>query len=153
MDANEKELRALVEHLERSWNASDSRAWAEIFAEDADFIHILGGHYTGRAAVEQGHRTIFDTIYKGSVNRLEVEKIRLVGRDCALVFILATLKFRQGDSSVTMQTRPTLIAERRGDRWEIAAFQNTAIKDAAGDAIQERLAKEHPFQGKSAGQS
>ncbi len=71
-----KRFANIVAELEAAWNRKDSVAWAELFSEDADFIHILGGHFTGRDAIEQGHRKIFDTVYKGSTNKFEVEKIR-----------------------------------------------------------------------------
>ncbi len=57
-----------------AWNSYDSVAWAVLFAKDAEFIHILGGYFQGREAIERGHRTIFDTIYKGSQNKFKVEK-------------------------------------------------------------------------------
>ena len=70
MTNEERSLHEIVEKLEAAWNSDDSVAWASLFAEDADFIHILGGHYHGRDGIERGHRIIFDTIYKGSRNEL-----------------------------------------------------------------------------------
>jgi uncharacterized protein (TIGR02246 family) len=70
---DEQELRDIVSGLETAWNSGNSVGWAGFFAEDADFIHILGGHFTGRRAIEQGHRAIFDTIYKGSTNKYRGE--------------------------------------------------------------------------------
>ena len=55
-------------------------AWTALFAEDADFIHVLGGHFHGRVDIEHGHRTIFDTIYKGSRNNFKVEGFASCGR-------------------------------------------------------------------------
>ena len=67
-------LLEIVRRLERAWNNGDSVAWTAEFAKDADFIHVLGGFFHGTGDIERGHRTIFDTIYKGSRNRFEVEK-------------------------------------------------------------------------------
>ena len=145
----ETELRAIVAHLEDCWNRSDSKGFAEVFAEDADFVHILGGYYNGRDAVEAGHRMIFDTIYKNSVNKWEIVKIRPLTDNSAIVFTLSTLEFNQGPNRVTTQSRPTVTAVRTGGKWQIAAFQNTLIKDAGAD-VQERLAQDHPFKGKAA---
>jgi uncharacterized protein (TIGR02246 family) len=58
MTTEERPLHELVEKLETAWNVSNNVAWAALFAEDADFIHILAGHHHGRVAIEQGHRTI-----------------------------------------------------------------------------------------------
>ena len=145
----ETELRALATHLESSWNRYDSQAYASIFAEDADFIHILGGHFNGRESIEKGHRMIFDTIYKGSHNTMEVEKIRPLSDDLAIVFAQSSLQFFQGGTPVTIKSRPTLIANRRAGKWEIVAFQNTLQKEAVTDEALDRLVKAHPFPGSS----
>jgi uncharacterized protein (TIGR02246 family) len=143
----ENELRALVAHLESSWNRYDSKAFATVFADDTDFIHILGAHYVGRESVDKAHRTIWDTIYKGSNVKMEVHKIRSLGEEAAIVFTQATLDFFQGGEKVIIKSRPTLIAQRNNGRWEIAAFQNTLQKEAVSDETLEKLAKAHPFPG------
>ena len=142
----ESELRALVALLEDAWNRADSEAFAAVFAEDADFIHILGGHYVGRKAVEAGHRTIFDTIYKGSRNSWKVEKIRQLGPDVAVVFTVSELTFNQGGARVSMSARPTMTAAKREGKWQVQAFQNTLISEANPE-VQKRLTAEHPYQG------
>lgn len=40
--ANE-DLHRIVEQLEAAWNNGDSAGFAAPFADDADFVHILGG--------------------------------------------------------------------------------------------------------------
>ena len=75
MTNEERALHGMVYQLEGAWNAADGAAFAALFTDDADFIHILGGYYAGRAAIEAGHRMIFGTIYKGSTVRYSVEKI------------------------------------------------------------------------------
>ena len=80
-------LLEIVRRLEQAWNNGDSVAWTAEFANDADFIHVLGGFFHGSRDIEHAHRTIFDTIYKGSNNHYEVEKVRLLRPDVAVVFI------------------------------------------------------------------
>ena len=70
MTNEERALHNLVYQLESSWNAGDGDAFASLFADDADVIHILGGYYTGRETIRAGHRMIFGTIYKGSNDAL-----------------------------------------------------------------------------------
>ena len=90
MTKEQRPLNEIVEKLEAAWNNSDSVAWTALFADDSDFIHVLGGHFHGRTEIECGHRTIFDTIYKGSLNGFKVEGVRFVRPDVAIVFIFAT---------------------------------------------------------------
>jgi uncharacterized protein (TIGR02246 family) len=142
---DEQALRGIVAKLESAWNAADSAAWASVFADDVDFIHILGVHYTGRAAVETGHRMIWDTIYKGSTVKYVVEKIRPVGADAAVVFVVGEMTFFDNGVERHIKARPTMTVQRAEGGWEIAVFQNTLIAEAMSAADKERLVMRHPF--------
>ncbi len=146
---DEEALRGLVTKLEAAWNRGDSLGWSELFADDADFIHILGGHFKGHTAIERGHRAIFDTIYKGSTNNFVVERVRFVGDTAAIVFIFATLKLVTPGMPPQLNARPTLIAERRDDGWKIVTFQNTLITPEAAPAGQNPVADQHPVEGQN----
>ena len=149
MTTEEPRLHQVVERLEVAWNNYDSVAWAALFAEDADFIHILGGHLHGRDAVEQGHRQIFDTIYKGSRNSYTVEGVRFVGPEVAIVFIRAHLKWYRSGTEQNIDARPTLVAHKKDSgQWEIVAFQNTLITPGGPTPdVVKRLTDVHPYQG------
>src|ERR1700744_358401 len=112
---DEQALRDLVAKLEAAWNAGDSVAWAGLFAEDTDFIHILGVHYTGRAAVQTGHRMIWDTIYKGSKVSYAIEKIRPLGADVAVVFVLGAMTFFDSGVERHIKARPTMTVQRMNE--------------------------------------
>lgn len=130
MTSEERALHGMVYQLEAAWNAADSASFAALFAEYADFIHILGGYYTGRAAIESGHRMIFGTIYKGSSVRYSVEKIRFLRPDVAMIFLRQFLQFQEGGAASELEARPTIIAEKVDGSWRIAAMQNTRITEA-----------------------
>ena len=149
MTTEEPRLHQVVERLEVAWNNYDSVAWAALFAEDADFIHILGGHFHGRDAAEQGHRQIFDTIYKGSRNSYTVEGVRFVRPDVAIVFIRAHLKWYRSGAEQNIDARPTLVAHKKDNgQWEIVAFQNTLITPAGPTpAVVKKLTDVHPYKG------
>jgi len=132
MTSDEKALHEMVYHLEAAWNAADAQSFAEVFAEDADFIHIIGGYYTGRAAIEAGHRMILGTIYKGSMVRYSVEKIRFVRPDVAIVSLRQYLQFREGGAASDLEARPTIFAEKRDGKWQIVHMQNTRITETGG---------------------
>ncbi len=129
MTSDERTLHQLVYQLEAAWNAADGAAFAEAFAEEADFIHILGGYYSGRAAIEAGHRMIFGTIYKGSTVRYSVEKIRFVRPDVAVVSLRQYLQFYEDGAARELQARPLLVLEKKDGLWEIVTLQNTRITE------------------------
>ena len=132
MTSEERALHGVVYQLEGAWNAGDASAFAALFTEDADFVHILGGYYTGREAIEAGHRMIFGTIYKGSTVHYSVEKIKFVRPDVALVFLRQHLQFADGAAAQELDGRPTLVAVKNDDAWQIAALQNTRISEVGG---------------------
>jgi uncharacterized protein (TIGR02246 family) len=144
---DEQALREIVAKLEAAWNAADVNAWSSLFAEDVDFIHILGAHYVGRPAVEHGHRVIWSTIYKGSVAKFQVEKIRSVTADVAVVFVLGALKIFDDGVERNIQARPTMLLHKAGERWEIVTFQNTLVAEAMTAEDKERIVVQHPFKG------
>jgi uncharacterized protein (TIGR02246 family) len=148
MANEERPLYEIVEKLEAAWNSYDSVAWASLFADDADFIHVLGGHFHGHTEIERGHRHIFDTIYKGSRNSFEVEGVRFVRPDVAIVFIHGNLLWYLNGAEQHIEARPTLVAEKTSDgHWRIVAFQNTLVTKDAVPTLNETLAKAHPFKG------
>jgi len=143
------DLRPLVEivgQLETAWNNGNSVAWTAQFAEDADFIHVLGGFFHGSGEIERGHRVIFDTIYKGSHNTFKIESVRFVRPDVAVVFLLANLRWYLNAEEQHIQARPTLVAEKGADgQWKIVVFQNTLVTNAAVPTQADTLAKAHPI--------
>jgi uncharacterized protein (TIGR02246 family) len=130
MTSDEKVLHAMVYQLEAAWNTADSASFAALFADDADFIHVLGGYYAGRAAIEAGHRMIFGTIYKGSSVRYSVEKIKFLRPDVAIIFLRQFLQFYEGGAPSELEARPTIVAEKVDGSWRIANMQNTRITEA-----------------------
>ena len=142
MSSDEQDIHEIIRQMEAAWNAGNSAAFAAPFAEDADFVDILGRHHRGRAAIEAGHRQIFETIYRGSRNHYTVERIRFVRPDVAVGFIRARLlswlggavddarrRLRQGEAMSEAQASMALTLARNHDRWEIVAFQNTKIAE------------------------
>jgi uncharacterized protein (TIGR02246 family) len=149
MASEEDKLREIVEQLEAAWNNGDSIAFTEPFADDADFVHILGGHFIGRVSIEKGHRAIFDTIYKGSTVKFDVEKIRFAGSAVAIVFIFSTLATSQPGLPPQLNARPTMVLQRHGDGWKIVTFQNTLVTPEGAPAGKDSLADQHPIKGQS----
>ena len=147
MANDEQALRDIVAQLEAAWNRADSVAWANHFAEDADFVHVFGGHFNGKVAIEAGHRRIFDTIYKDSTNKFEVEKIRFAGDAVAIVFLFATLKVAQTGMPPQFNARPTMILQRQDGGWKIVTFQNTLVTPEGAPVMKNPLAEIHPIKG------
>jgi uncharacterized protein (TIGR02246 family) len=125
----EQMVRQAVESLEAAWNAGDSCGFAAVFAEDADFINVIGTHRHGRAEIEAGRRQVFDSIYKDGRIKYAVETIRFIRPDAAVALVRTRLTLR-GDETITMQT--TMMLAKADGNWQIVVYQNTAIAEARG---------------------
>ena len=129
MRTEERELHKLVYQLESAWNAGDGDAFAALFADDADVIHILGGYYTGKETIRAGHRMIFGTIYKGSNVHYSVEKIKFLRPEIAIAFLRQHLELAEGSVVSEVDARPTIVAENIDGKWRIVTLQNTRISE------------------------
>ena len=83
----------------------------------------------GRPAIEAAHRNIFETIYRGSYASFMLRSIGFLRPDVAVVFARAHVKFKEGNEAREIETRPTLVAPKEQEKWQIVAFQNTKISE------------------------
>jgi uncharacterized protein (TIGR02246 family) len=120
---------ALAARLESAWNAGDSAAFAAPFAEDADFVNVVGKHARGREAIAAGHEHIFRDVYTGSTVRYRVETARLLRPDVALVHLNASLTVPAGPIAGAGNATISLVLTRDDGEWRIASFHNTYVRD------------------------
>jgi uncharacterized protein (TIGR02246 family) len=118
-------LESIVGQLEAAWNAMDGSAFADPFADDADFVTIRGEHFRGRPAIADGHAGIFRSIYAGSTNHMTVEGIRLLRPEVALVHVHSLLDTPSGPLAGRHGARFSLVLTKESGGWEIAALHNT----------------------------
>jgi uncharacterized protein (TIGR02246 family) len=124
---NERTVTQLIAQLENAWNAADGAAFAEPFAEDADFVNIRGEHIRTREAIAMGHQGIFNTIYKGSVVRYQVAGVRSIAPGVLLAHVNATLNAPTGPLAGEHRSLFTVVLAQNEDGWRIAAFHNTLV--------------------------
>jgi len=117
----------IVGDLEKAWNTADGAAFARAFAEDADFVNIRGEHLRTRDAIAKGHQVIFDTIYKGSVVRLEVAAARVVAPTVLVAHVKSKLNAPTGPLAGEHNALFTLVLVQDKGEWRIVAFHNTLV--------------------------
>ena len=131
---NETAIRGLIDTLVAGWNAADAGKLASVFTADADFT-ISGRRTRGRELIARGHDEILRTIYRGTKNSAEVESIRFLRPDVAVVD--ATFMLRNQDGSLPFgiaHTSAGIIATEEGGVWSIAVLRNMVplARPAAG---------------------
>jgi uncharacterized protein (TIGR02246 family) len=125
------EIVSIVKALADSWNSHDMETYAAQFAEDANFINVLGMHDRGRAEIEARHVDIHRTIFRNST-------LRTLGcslRPLAAGVVLGHIQWEMTghETPPGMQFRKvrrgviTAVFVEQDGRWLIAAFQNTDV--------------------------
>ena len=124
-------IESVLAALHDSWNRRDMAAFASQFAQDADFVNVIGRHLRGRPAIAAQHVAIHKTIFRNSqLNTLD-QKIRfltpkvavahvdwqMTGHDMSQVKNWSLPEVPKGVLSAV------LVAE--GDAWRIASLHNT----------------------------
>lgn len=77
-------IRRILDTYQTAWNAHDARAFAQIFAPDAQFVNVRGVVYPGgRAGIEKAHTPLFQTMFRRSHNTTTGVRIRFLRPDVA----------------------------------------------------------------------
>jgi uncharacterized protein (TIGR02246 family) len=128
-------VRALYTQLMDGWNKGSGEAFAAPFAEDGHLIAFDGTHFKCRDEIVSFHQPLFDKWLKGTRLVGEVESVRFLSPDVALMHAL-------GGTVVGGKSRPaperdsiqTLVAIKRNGEWRLAAFQNTRFRPMSRNA-------------------
>jgi uncharacterized protein (TIGR02246 family) len=119
----------LFQRMQHAWNDADGAAFGEVFADDTDFVHILGVHLRGDGDfIGRSHQEIFDTIYAGSAVRYQVDMARQVAPGCVVAVVTSTLNAPVGPLPGVNQSRITAVITQDGGRWTVTAFHNTLVR-------------------------
>ena len=69
----------------KAWDAGDAKAISELFAEDADFVNVVGLWWTSRRSIRRALKRGFAEWFAGSTFAVEKLSQRLLGSDAALI--------------------------------------------------------------------
>ncbi|HXV93845.1 MAG TPA: SgcJ/EcaC family oxidoreductase [Pseudonocardia sp.] len=130
--SDETALHALFTRLCNAWTAGDADAYGACFTSDCSYVSFDGVRATGRDAVVASHEALFRGVLFGSALVGQVEAVRLLGPDAALVHGTGSVQVAwRSQLPRKRATRNTIVAVRHPaapDGWLIAAIQNTRIR-------------------------
>ncbi len=110
-----------------AWNKHDAKAFALLFAEDADFTNWTGQGATGRDAIERYHEPLFATRFKTSHQTTENIKVRLVKPDVASLDIWWNMTGAMDDSGQLRPSRRGILSwimTKEEGKWSIKIMHN-----------------------------
>jgi uncharacterized protein (TIGR02246 family) len=122
--------RAVAVGLVADWNSHDMKSFAELFAEDADFVNVIGLWWRGRPEIQKEHETLHATRMRNS-NLIAAEiAVRLLRPDVAVIHVRWQLTGDTGIDGVRLPPRQgvlSFVTVRTGSKWLIASAQNTDV--------------------------
>ena len=120
--------KALVDGFVSAWNAHDMKAFARLFAEDADFVNVAGMWWKGRADIQAKHEESHATRFKATTLVVKEASERFPRPDVGLVHVRWELTGevdREGTAAPPRRGILQIVAVRETDGWKIIAAQNT----------------------------
>ena len=125
-DANTAAVQALFAELIAAWGRGDGHAYGARFTDDADYVAFDGSHTRGRRVIAESHQKLFQTWLKGTRLTGQIERLRFLAPDVALVLATGATLVAGRDLPVRPSIQ-TLVAVKRDGVWRFAAFHNTRI--------------------------
>jgi len=118
----------------RAWMARDARALAGLFAEDADFVNVVGLWWHDRAAIETAHHYALTSFFADTDLRPGRIETRQLGDAAAVVHCRFHLTGQRAPDGAIAGPRVTIlifVMERRAGGWICVAAQNTDVVPGA----------------------
>ena len=129
--ADRAEVDALLRRWEKAWEDGDAVAWSRLFHEDGTWVLWTGGEWRGRAQIARDFAQPFATVYKDSVQRIQLKELRLLAPGVAVARMRSTTTGDSRQPGVTIHGNKLLVLTRTaGGPWLILYGQNTRLTDA-----------------------
>ena len=128
--ADREAVESVIRSFESTWNRHDMTSFANLFAEDADFVNVMGARWVGRTAIQEAHAASHASFFRNS---------QLTFGDTSIRFIKPDVAVARSHWRLTGHTTPTgepatprqgiltnVLVRSRGD-WHIVVSQNTDV--------------------------
>jgi len=130
-DQGEAEIRAMLGDYLAAFNRHDPAALAAHWTSGGRSVDLVSGDVTsGREAVAD----VFDALFRaedGASIDIDVESIRLVRDDVAVVDAVSRLEFNAGQGPAAAASRLSAVVTREAAGWKIASLHETPLSAAA----------------------
>ncbi len=120
---------AIIDSWQKAWNSHDMHAFANLFHEDGIWVLWNGKVWKGRATIEEGHAEVHKTVFRNSTQNKEIEELKFVGPEAAVVRLYSTLTGDERHPDKVVESRNLLVITKRNNVWKIGWGQNTRFPD------------------------
>jgi uncharacterized protein (TIGR02246 family) len=129
-ETDERAIRAVMDRFVDAWNHHDAKAFATVFAEDADFTNWRGTGASGRSKIEAFHAPVFATIFSKSHLEYTDIKTRFVRPDVATVDVhwkMSGAIDAQGNPRPEREGLLSFVMANSAGQWEIVVMHKLDI--------------------------
>jgi uncharacterized protein (TIGR02246 family) len=129
-ETDEQAIRAVMDSFMDAWNRHDAKAFAAVFAEDANFTNVRGVGASGRTKIEQFHAPVFATIFSKSHQEYTDIKARFIRPDVAAVDVhwkMSGVVDAQGNPRPDRDGLLNFVMTKNAGHWEIVVMHNLDI--------------------------
>jgi uncharacterized protein (TIGR02246 family) len=132
-EADQAQVRKLVYDFESAWNRHDMTAFADLFHDDAEWVHWRGGLWSGKREIYEGHKAAHEAYYRTSQATVRgIEALHFLSPDVAYVRVRSDMTGDARYPGETFRYRRTMILSKRNGAWLIIKGHNTRIVGDAG---------------------
>jgi uncharacterized protein (TIGR02246 family) len=127
-------IRGAAQDYCNAWNRHDMKALGDVFADDAQWVNIVGMHWRGKTAVVAAHTAYHRTFFQTTgVDMADIESREIAPGVAAAVILLKVDPFTPPDGITRPRSedRLSLILTKQAGRWLIAHGHNTVIDPGA----------------------
>lgn len=128
-------ITAIVTNQQKAFNAGDSAAYVQDFAESTEFTDLAGTVVTGRQAFQERRKEMFRTYFRGAHLQATVRQVSFVRPRVAIADIdLDITGYKSSPPGASarpghpLRIRLKYVLTREGKGWVIAAGQETEWK-------------------------
>ena len=123
----EQAITEVLERFTEAWNTHDAKAYADLFAENADFTNVFGQSFHGRETIEAQHAKIFASMFKDSRITSMNSTVRLIDQLFASVDVIWTMSGAvdmKGNSWADRKGLMSLVMKFENEVWSILSMHN-----------------------------
>jgi uncharacterized protein (TIGR02246 family) len=128
---DEAAIRTIVTAVPEALDRKDMKMYADLFADDADWVNVVGMHWRGKAAVVKAHQAYLKTVFRDGGMSTGEMSIRPVTSDVAIVVVTEINRgggiLPDGSKAPPGSGRLTYVLVKRGGVWKITHGHNTTI--------------------------
>jgi uncharacterized protein (TIGR02246 family) len=125
-NADESAIRAFLHQMIDAWNRGSGEGFAAPFSKTADFLTFEGTHLKGRKEIAAFHQQAFDTVIKGTCLEGEVNFVRFVNSQLALMHVVIRVILPgQTETSPSRDSLPLYVVTKCDEGWRIEGLLNT----------------------------